>query len=248
MKKLLFTIIILFAVLSLHAQEQDEQEIKKEKNAVGIDIIDLFDGALQISYERMMGKHISVGLGLGYKGKEGIISLSGIDEDQLKTNDITYSGFKVIPEVRYYINSSRQYAMDGFYFGAYLKYTNYKSDLDGTYIDIDEADISTSYAIEFEAKFNTTSVGLMIGYKLPISKRLSIDFLIAGPGAGRYDFTLKNKRDDTPDEFYEDLNKALEEYSLLDYINGDFKFSEVDSKTDFMFPSFRYGISLGYSF
>jgi len=244
MKKIIFVSLILLLTFSTNAQEQEE--VKQPKNEIGIDLIDLVDATLQISYERMLGKHISVNLGLGYKTEEGLINLSGIDRDQIKTGGLTYSGFKVVPEVRYYLNAKEDYKMNGFYFGAYLKYSNLSSDLDGIYIDTNDND--REYILEFDADLNVTSVGFMIGYKLPVWKNLSLDFLIAGPGAGFYNFSIKNSRDDTPPEFYEDLNEALENYSFFDFLNSDFKFSDINNKTSFGIPSFRYGISLGYSF
>ena len=204
---------------------------------------DLFNGAIQLRYERLLGEHISVGLGVGYKGDNGLIRLSGLDTEQIKTNEITYSGFKIISEFRYYLKKTGRYRIDGFYFGAYLKYSNYQSDLDGTYIN----DALESFPIEFDADIKVTSIGLMVGYKLPISKKLSIDFLIAGPGTGFYKFSFVNKKD-LPDEFYEDFNKALENYSLFDLLNGDFRFEAANKNSKFNLLSFRYGISLGYSF
>ncbi len=241
MKKLLCTIIILFAGLTVHGQELDET--KRTKNEIGIELSDFIDAAIQLKYERLLGEHISVGVGVGYKGDGGIIGLSGLDTDQIKTGDISYSGLKIIPEVRYYLNKTGQIGMDGFYFGAYLKYSNFQSDLVGTYID--SAD--ESFVIEFDADIYITSIGFMVGYKLPVSKKFSIDFLIAGPGVGFYKFKIENKKD-LPDEFYEDLNKALDQYSLFDLLDGDFRFESTNEKTDFNRLSFRYGISLGYSF
>lgn len=241
MKKLLFYLIILFAVLDVNGQELEDS--KETKNALAIVVSDFIDGTFQLRYERLMGEHISVNLGVGYKGEKGLISLSGLDTEKIKTGDITYSGLKLIPEVRYYLNKNGEYGMDGFYFGAYLKYSNYKSDLDGTYIN----DANESFTIEFDADIKVTSIGLMVGYKLPISKKLSIDFLIAGPGAGFYNFSFVNRRD-LPDEFYEDFNKALEEYSVFDVLDGDFSFESKNKKSNFTILSFRYGISLGYSF
>ncbi len=55
--------------------------------------------------------------------------------------------------------------MDGFYFGAYMKHSNFKSDLDDTYIN----DQNENFDIEFDATFNITSVGFMVGYKYQIS-------------------------------------------------------------------------------
>ena len=115
--------------------------------------------------------------------------------------------------------------------------------LNGTYIN----DALESFTIEFDADINVTSIGFMVGYKLPLSKRFSIDFLIAGPGAGFYKFSFVNKKD-LPDEFYEDFNMALEKYSLFDLLDGDFKFEATNKKSNFTILSFRYGISLVYSF
>ena len=55
----------------------------------------------------------------------------------------------------------------------------------------------------------------MVGYKLPLSEKFSIDFLIAGPGYGFYNFSIVNEQD-LPEEFYEDFNEALEKYLIFD--------------------------------
>jgi hypothetical protein len=241
MKKLFFAIIIVCNVLI--ARGQNQNDTIKSKNEIGVVLTDLVNGAFQVKYERLLGKHISVNVGLGIKGSDGLIRLSGLDTDQLKTNDITYSGFKIIPEVRYYLNKTQTYTMDGFYFGAYLKYTKLQSDLNGTYIN----DALESFIVEFDADIKVTSVGFMVGYKLPLTKKFSLDFLIAGPGAGFYNFSFVNKRD-LPDEFYEDFNQALDKYSIFDLLSGDFEFKSTDKKSNFTVPSLRWGISLGYSF
>ncbi len=243
MKKLLFALIIVFNVLITQGQNQNQNDRVGSKNQIGLTVTDLINGTLQLNYERLLGKHISVNLGVGLKGEEGLVSLSGLDTEQLKTNDITYSGFKIIPEVRYYLNKTQTNKLDGFYFGAYLKYTQFQSDLIGTYIN----DAQETFDIEFDANIKVTSVGFMVGYKLPLSKRFYLDFLIAGPGAGFYNFSFENKKD-LPEEFYEDFNAALDKYSIFDLLSGDFRFNSTNKKSDFVLPSFRYGITLAYSF
>ena len=241
MKKLLVILPALFISINMSAQNDDSSDDRI--NELGLSVTDLLNGAFQLEYERMVGEHISLGLGLGYKGDEGLIKLSGIDTDKIQTGDLTYSGFKFIPAVRYYLKKTTQYSMDGFYFGGYVKYSNYSSDLDGTYVNVDDE----SFDVEFDAKFNVISVGFMVGYKLPISDRLAVNFLIAGPGAGFHNYELTQKKD-LPDEFFDDLNAALDQYSIFDLLNGDFEFSPSDTKTNFVIPSLRYGITLGYSF
>ncbi len=240
MKNLIFTIIFLITIVNIHGQDLDEENISKSE--IGLELSDLIDGSYQLKYERLIGEHISISLGLAYKGDEGLIKLSGLDTEQIKTNEITYSGLKIIPEFRYYLNSNGHTGMDGFYFGAYLKYSKFQSDLNGTYIN----DASESFEIDFDADIKVTSIGLMVGYKLPVSERFSVDFLIAGPGSGSYKFSFVNKKD-LPDEFYEDFNTALENYSVFDLLDGDFRFKDTDKNSKFNLFSFRYGISLGYS-
>ncbi len=251
MKKI-FYFALFFSLItnSAFSQEIETQEEDKRivKNEISFEALQLINGVYQISYERYVWKNFSAALAFGYKGKEGLVKFSGLDYNgpnggRLLTNDIFYTGFQIIPEIRYYLKNTSSNNLNGFYLGLYFKFSQYKSDLKGGYIASD----NTPYDVEFEAKLNIASTGLMIGYKLPITKRLNIDFIIAGPGTGNYNFKIINKKD-LPDEFYENLNDALEKYSILDFINGDFRFSKIDSRSKFSAFSFRYGIALGYTF
>lgn len=241
MKNLFSSLALLLFCFGIHAQENTS--FNENKNEVGLVLTDLINGAYEFKYERLLGEHLTVGLSAGYKGKEGLLRLSGLDTESIQTSDLTYSGLKLIPEVRYYINKTKLNSMDGFYFGAYLKHSNFKSDLDGTYIN----DLNENFPVEFDAKFNVTSIGLMVGYKYEISKRFKLDFMIAGPGAGFHSYEL-TQRQTLPDEFYDDLNKALSNYPIFDILGSDFQFKASDVDTKFSSLAFRYGIVLGYSF
>jgi hypothetical protein len=240
MKKLIILALFLFACLPVIGQEESSEPV--HFNEGKLLFTDLINGSVILGYERALGKHLSVSLMAGYKSKDGLLKLSGIDTDQFKTDDLTYSGLRVIPEVRYYLNEHSKGMLTGFYFGGYVTFMRYKSDFKGTYINE-----NGSFPFFYEAKINTSSVGLMIGYKLPVSKHFNIDFLIAGPGAGTYRFKLKEITP-APPEFWFDLNEALELYSIADLINADFDFTPNKNSDDLVLPSFRYGIILGYSF
>ncbi|MFT5848663.1 DUF3575 domain-containing protein [Psychroserpens sp.] len=238
------SLFILISLLPMSLFAQDDIELKQQKNQIDIDITDIPTAFFTLSYERTIGKHMSVGLGVGLKSENGLIQFSGIDAERIQTNDIKYSGYKLIPEFRYYINESVNGAMlSGFYVGAYLKYSDFNSELVGTYVDSEDV----SHLFEYSADITVTSLGFMVGYKLPVSKRFSIDFLIAGPGSGSYNFELNNVIP-PPDEFYDDLNNALDEYSVLDLIGADFGFNDNNLRSKFSALSFRYGISVGYAF
>ncbi|MDW5288675.1 DUF3575 domain-containing protein [Formosa sp. PL04] len=241
-------LLILFTLFSQfgYAQEitfEDNKTYTNYKNEVSFDALQVINGVYQFGYERYIWNNLTASLSLGYKGKEGLVKISGLDGEKIKTGDVFYTGYQIIPEVRYYLKNTAHSTLTGFYFGAYLKYSNYKSDLDGSYINSEDV----SYVLKFDLEVDVTSIGFMVGYKLPISKHFNIDFIIAGPGSGHYNFRLKNEQD-LPEEFYEDLNAELEDYTLLDIINSDFEFSQVNNNSKFSALSFRYGISIGYTF
>ncbi|CAD7798988.1 hypothetical protein CHRY9390_00417 [Chryseobacterium aquaeductus] len=183
---------------------------------------------------------MSIGLNVGYKYNSGIFSVEGIDIDKISTKKFEFSGIKIIPEFRWYLEKG---GMTGFYIGGYLKYQNYKTPIEGIYTD---NNYQTS-PIDLVAQVKTTAVGLQVGYKLVIKKKFFADFLIAGPGFGSNTFEIKENKP-LPQGFYNDLNDALEIYNLYDNYKLDVKF-DTNQKTDKInLPTFRYGIKVGYMF
>lgn len=247
MKNIGLIFVLIFLSTIAYSSEKDNTNEKADtisrKNEIGLVVTDLIDGSFELRYERKVGNHISLGLGAAMKGKSGLFTISGIDRERLKTGDITYSGFKLIPDVRYYLEKTQQYELDGFYFGAYSKYFHFNSDLNGSYISKD----GTNYDIAFDAKINILSVGLMLGYKLALNKHFNLDFMILGPGTSHHSYKLVPTKQ-IPDEFYDDLNEALKNFSLYDLIQSDFRFNFKESKTNFSTFSFRYGLTVSYTF
>ncbi|MGI9533269.1 DUF3575 domain-containing protein [Lutimonas sp.] len=214
-------------------------------NEIGFEVLGLLNADLQLTYERPLGAHTTWGLGLGLKMDEGIVKLSGLDTEFIQTNDITYSGFKVTPAFRYYLNEVSD-GMDGFYVGGFAKIQRYKSDLLGDYVNSSDE----QFVVDVDGKFNVTSFGVMVGYKLALGERMSLDFLIAGPGLASHKYEFTN-RQPLPDEFYDDLNDDLNNYSVLDLIGAEFDFEGGSGETresSFSLPAFRYAMTLTYSF
>ncbi|WP_162086952.1 DUF3575 domain-containing protein [Chryseobacterium aquaeductus] len=210
------------------------------RNNISIDPFGLFFGSIQGTYERSISSSMSIGLNVGYKYNSGIFSVEGIDIDKISTKKFEFSGIKIIPEFRWYLEKG---GMTGFYIGGYLKYQNYKTPIEGIYTD---NNYQTS-PIDLVAQVKTTAVGLQVGYKLVIKKKFFADFLIAGPGFGSNTFEIKENKP-LPQGFYNDLNDALEIYNLYDNYKLDVKF-DTNQKTDKInLPTFRYGIKVGYMF
>ena len=240
MKLLLTVCICLMTVLPVLSQEDSLRPL--HKNEIKFQLTDVLNGRYTVGYERAVGKHIGVALSIGNKTKDGLLKISGLDSDIFETEDLTYSGYRIVPEVKYYLNEHSQSMLSGFYFGAYVTFVDLKSEFKGTYMNE-----NGDFPFQYDVKINTNSVGLMIGYKLPIAKRFYIDFMIAGPGAGNYKIKFKEVVA-APEEFWFDLNDELELISILDLINADFDFSANKTSDSIILPSFRYGITLGYSF
>ena len=241
MTRVLVTLIALCFAFNLYAQ--DDSDANRKGNEIGFEVFGLVDGQFMLNYERTISDHWSLSLGVGLKSENGLVKLSGLDSPSIETGDLTYSGFKVITEGKYYLNENVNGTLTGFYFGGYIKYSNFSSDLTGTYTN----DLDEEFIMDFDADINVISVGFMVGYKLPIGKRFAFDFLIAGPGAGFYNFKLANNNP-LPDSFYEDLNEALSQYSIFDFLEGDFNFRADGGKSDFGAISFRYAMKLTYAF
>ena len=129
MKTIIFA--ILFSLICLPIMSQEETSDPLHNNEVKLMVTDLINGSLLLGYERAFGKHIGVNLLAGYKGKNGLLKLSGLDTELIKTDELTYSGTRIIPEFRYYLKERTSGMTTGFYFGGYLTFIQYKSDFKG---------------------------------------------------------------------------------------------------------------------
>lgn len=239
--KLILT-CFLFLVTVIPILSQNDSIPSLHKNEIKLQLTDIINGRYTLGYERAVGKNIAVALNLGYKSKDGLLRLSGLDTENFQTGDLTYSGFRVVPEIRYYLKEHSKAMLNGFYFGAYFTFVELKSEFKGLYTNEDG-----EFPFHYDVKANINSAGFMVGYKLLVAKRFYIDFTIAGPGAGNYNFKFKEVVA-APDEFWFDLNDALELISIIDLINGDFDFSPDKKSDSLILPSFRYGVTIGYSF
>ncbi|MBT8296954.1 MAG: hypothetical protein KJO52_01355, partial [Maribacter sp.] len=95
MKNLTFA--ILFSLICLPVMGQEDTSGPLHNNELKFMVTDLINGSTLFGYERAFGEHIGVNLLVGYKGKNGLLKLSGLDTDIIKTDDLTYSGTRIIP-------------------------------------------------------------------------------------------------------------------------------------------------------
>lgn len=240
MKRIVHFLLLLLLCGSLAAQNSDS--IPK-RNEIGLVFTDVIDGGTHFRYERRLKDQFSYCVGVGYKGRNGLISSSGINSDYIHTSGIKYSGFKIIPELRYYLKNTQQNNLNGFYIGLYVKSSSYFSNVQGTFNNLD----GEILAVDVKAKLRIVSSGINVGYKLALSPKINVDFMIAGPGIGNYWFILKMRKS-MPPEFYDKLNDALKDYSYFEFVKSDFEFNYKTRRTSFKSIAFRYGIAIGYRF
>jgi len=236
----LFTIIFLNTFSFAQDSSGSLEAMYQEKNHISIDPLSPIFGSYQMQYERKIANNLSVSLNVGIRLSSGILKLSGIEGNKIKTDEFNFTGYKFIPEIRWYLQKN-QAGLMGFYAGAYFKYSNITDDIVGVYTD----DNLENHDFEFGANINNYGGGIVLGYKLHIRKRFFIDFLITGPGIAFYSYSL-NEVKPIPEAFYDELSKVLSDYGILKHIDSDIDFKNQSGKI--ILPSYRYGIKIGYTF
>jgi len=207
----------------------------------------LFDEPRNItfSYERLIKKHKSVSMQLGYLVVPQVFNdtlLNKVLINKDKRNGINLSfDYRVYPFSR-----NRRPAPDGMYFGGYLSYIGTSSEINGTLIDATNDD-----NILFKTQMNMVNLGFELGYQFIFAKKFSIDLLMFGPSITGYSGNLGitgNLNSDLGDQIDEELAAKLKEhFPALGYLFSDEDASFSTSKV-VISSWFRYSVQFGYHF
>lgn len=244
----LFMLFIFLLVRWGAIGQETSADLNFQKNHIMFNPLALTFGNIQFEYERPLNKNLSLGLAVGAKVSSGIFKMPGLKTTTITTNDFNFSGIQLTPEIRWYVQKGER-NHTGFFVGGYYRYQNYKDEIQGVYTSSISAD---TYPIDVETKLISNTIGMEIGYKLPIKKHFFIDFIIAGPGLSFNKIKIKEKQP-LPLEFYVlDVGEAIVDgFTILEIVNTDINFDEIDAtggKSTFQLPAFHYGIRVGYSF
>ncbi len=134
------------------------------KNAVKLNVLSIGVSTLSGFYERAVGSHWSLQLGVLYTPQVGT-----------RLQPVTIGGFGITPEVRFYTQRKKQ-ALEGLYIGSFLRYRHNPLTYRDSFRDPER--------LSFQK--NTIGAGLLVGYQLLVlDKHLSLDFF-GGPHLNRH--------------------------------------------------------------
>jgi len=168
MKKNLLTLSLLFfVVISSLAQKADPKNIVK----VGFPVV--FVGSMNLAFERAINEKVSVQVTGGYRHIEDRYGFTWPTSDQSRLDDSkVYSGYTIVPELKYYLTNTTWDAPKGFYISAFGRYGKY---------DVEFKDYTTPNG-DYNAKYSYSESGggVLTGFQFIVGKVFVMDFFI-GP-------------------------------------------------------------------
>ncbi len=206
LKKITLMAIAVFSIVSLFAQKMDSIPHAGKNNIIKLNLSALVFKNISVQYERKIAKRSSLSVNV-HMIPFGIVPLKSaleklIDDPSVDLNKLKLGSFGITPEYRLYVG--KRGALRGFYFGPFLSYTNYKTDLPLSY------DNDTKTGI-FSGKLNTLTFGLQLGAQWQLGKNVYFDWWILGPnyGSSSGDLVLKAALSQGDQD---DLKTSLEDF------------------------------------
>ena len=243
MKQALF-FLLLFFVTTANAQEK----VKKEfKNTIKYNITNPFIFGKNVhilGYERVLNKKRSLSINLG---STSLPKFTGLSSDSMSvTGSNKNAGFHAAVEYRFYLGKENKYnAPRGVYLAPYYSFNSFQKENTWAFNTS-----TTSGSINTDIALNIHTFGAELGYQFVLWNRLSLDFVLMGPGVAAY--TLKTGFDTnlpTPDKLalIAKINNAIADklpgYDFV--IPDDFGKTSSTGVTSF---NFRYLIQVGFRF
>jgi hypothetical protein len=244
------TIVIIIMVTGLSSLPCHGQKdtLKNYKNTVSINISNpmLFGSKYNvIGYERVIKDHQTVSGSIGRFAFPKFVDLFN-DSVGIK-NEYHDHGFHLSFDYRFYLKKQNKYsAPRGIYLGPYYAFNYLTRELTW--------DLNTStYTGEVKSDMDLMAnlIGVQLGYQFVFWDRLSIDIILAGPGAWIFNLKTDFNTDLPPEDnsmLLDELNKMLKErFPGSDIViqGGEFEASRVTSTASM---GFRYMVNIGFRF
>ena len=262
-KNILILFALLITLLTFHSSVYSQSESNNDsgenkssdfdRNFIKVNLTALPLKNFGLQYERVMTKHISLGLSVRYMPNTTLpfknLILNSIEDGDTDTEDVInrfkLSNFAITPEVRFYL-SKKGYGR-GFYIAPFYRYANFKSDN----LEVDyESDFNGEGTLNMKGKLSAHTGGFAIGAQWLLGKNLCLDWTIFGPqfGSGKGEFIgvssvplSQTEQEDLRQEL-EDLDIPLTDKTIYVDSNG------ASLKLDGPWAGVRFSISLGIKF
>lgn len=239
-------VFVIFLTINIGASAQ--------KNVVKWGLDGLINLRFDFEYERALTTKHTVALEVNaiiprklplvYRGALDLAAIGG-SSYAISIDNSDWFVFAVLPQYRFYL--TRMDAPNGFYIGAYLKGKWRKLTINGNYHDDNGVNIDAS----IRGGANTYGGGVQLGYQVLIKKRFSIDLLL-GLGLDHHSLNLSFISQDINADYQEWEQKLDESITTIPIIGKHFKFDAgtdfLKAQFNFLFPAFRFGLSVGYAF
>src|SRR5262245_31472103 len=197
-------------------------------------------------YERMVNPRQSISVNVGTASLPKLIS---IVTDSFETNkDSKRNGLNASVDYRFYLSSENRFdAPHGFYIGPYYSYNEFTRE---TVWDFKTRN-NTATSLTTDTKFHINTIGFEVGYQLILWKRLTMDFVMVGPGYGIYKYKAKfdgNINASQREDLFDGLKQLLtQKFPGMDFVFGD---KEINSNGVLRTSTigYRYIVHIGFIF
>ncbi len=236
---------VLLAGGAVHGQATEPRNVAK-LNLLGLGV-----GTFSAQYERALPGKFSFAASVNLRPKGGLPLRGFFDNfiepsDTISTSvlrDSRVSHFALTPEVRYYFGRK---PLSGFYTALYARYASSDFSVSYTYTSGTKV-----YPVSLQARGTSFGVGLLAGAQVNLSRRLVLDWWIAGASINRTAFDVKGRANLTEVD-QEDRDKAEETLEGDDIFNGAFDVTVNDyggnARGKMTLPGFRTGLCIGLRF
>jgi len=243
--------VCLFCVKTTVSQPDEDsiQKQKQYKNVIRYNLSGalLFgaDKYIVFGYERVIKPHQSISVNFG---KASLPRLVNIVTDSFALNgDKKSTGINASIDYRFYLAKENKFQTPhGLYIGPYYSFN--KFDRDSRW---DRTRSGAASFVTTNTEFTINTLGFELGYQLVLWKRLTLDFLMVGPGIGLYDYHVKFDGDITPAD-KEQLLDGLKQMLTQKFPGMNFVFSDEEISSNGTLNttamSYRYLIHIGFLF
>lgn len=203
------------------------------------------DRYIVFGFERVLKKNQSISINVG---KASLPKLIDIATDSFNlTKDAKSTGFNVSIDYRFYLPKENKYpAPHGLYIGPYYSFNRFERENRWDY-----KRITANSHVDSKTEFNIHTVGFELGYQFVLWKRMTLDFLMVGPGVGFYDYkaTFDGNIDAaTKEQLLSGLKQLLtQKFPGMNFVFADKEISGNGTLTTTSL-GYRYLIMIGFNF